>query len=138
MSVENQTETLKAMLDSVDAEIGQTEERLSKLKQRRETVRAWLAEEQPSQASLPIENGTNGSTPLSGFLRSVLADGKPRTAQELGALASAKGLVEGDKSPGRVAHFALVGLSQHDYVKRNNEGTWVAKKRALNFRERPS
>ena len=119
---------IKAMLDSVIAERAQVEQRLATLKQREDTLRAWLLEEQPSQPDLPIEGGATGSTPLSSFLRSILGDGKPHTVKELGTLASGKGLIKGEKSRGRVVHFALIGLSQHDYVKRNEEGAWVAKK----------
>jgi hypothetical protein len=119
---------IRAMLDSVTTERTQVERRLATLKQREDTLRAWLAEEQPSQANLQIEGGHNGATPLSSLLRSVLSDGKPHTNPELAKIVSAKGLIEGDKSPGRVVHFALVGLQKHDYVKRDDEGAWVAKK----------
>ena len=121
---------IKAMLDTVIAERAQVEQRLATLKQREDTLRAWLLEEQPVQATLAIVGGANGSTPLSTLLRNALSDGKPHTNPELARLASARGLV-GEKSPGRVVHFALVGLQKHNYVKRNDEGAWIIKKMAL-------
>lgn len=117
---------IKVMLDSVIAERAQIEQRLATLKQREDILRTWLREEQPTQANLAIEGGANGSH-LSNILRSALSDGNPHSIHELAGLASARGLVKGEKSAGRVVHFALVGLQKHGYVRRTDEGSWVRK-----------
>lgn len=117
------------MLASLKEEKAQLEARLETLEEREDTLKAWLAEEQPAQRELEIPAGANGSTPLSGFIRAVLADGKPHQLDEIATLAKAKGgLIREGKMPGRVVHFALVGLSQHGYAKRNTDGAWVGKK----------
>lgn len=49
--------------------------------------------------------------------------------KELVTLVNGKGgLIREEASPGRVVHYALIGMQQHGYVKRNNDGTWVVKK----------
>jgi len=123
-------ESIKAMLESVRAEKKQLEDRLETLEERENTLQAWFAEEQPRQAELPGGNGSAvGGTPLSAFLRSVLADGKPRTTQELATLTAARGgLIKENSAPGRVVHFAMIGLLQHELVRRTNDGErWVKK-----------
>ena len=106
-------------------EIAQLKARLEVLEDREATLKVWLAEEGPTQADLPIP-AMNGGTPLAGFLRHVLADGRPRTLQEIvSAVMVRGGLVRGNAKPGRVVHFALLGLSQHGDVERRKDRTWV-------------
>ena len=121
-------DNIKVMLDSVKAEREQMQRRLEMLVARETTLLAWLAEEQPSQTALPTAENTNGSTPLSGFLQSALRDGKPHHLHELGERAFKRGLIGDGKSPGRVVHFALIGLQQHNLVHRTKDGEWTAKK----------
>src|SRR5713226_2405473 len=104
-------EHIAATLAGLHEEIAQLKARLEVLVDREATLRAWLAEEGPTQTDLPIP-AVNGGTPLAGFLRSVLADGKPRTLQEIvSAVVARGGLVRQNTKPGRVVHFALLGLS---------------------------
>lgn len=121
-------ESIQAMLTKLREEKAQLESRLELLEEREGTLQEWLAEEQPTQPDLDMAGGANGGTPLSAFLRSALADGKPHTLSDLSALAKARGGLIGEgKMPGRVLHFALLGLSQHGHVERRKDG-WVGKK----------
>ena len=118
------------MLATLREEKAQLERRLETLEEREETLLSWLKEEQPSQGQLPaMTSGANGGTPLSVFLRGALGDGRPHTLQDLVTQVKGKGgLIREEASPGRVVHYALIGMQQHGYVKRSNDGTWAAKK----------
>lgn len=118
---------LEDMLDALRGEKEQIAFRLAVLDAREATLLEWLAEEAPPQPDLLAGNGTNGGTPLSTFLRGILADGRPHSLRELADMTKAKGgLIRGDAMPGRVVHFALLGLSQHGYAKRK-DGMWVGR-----------
>jgi DNA-binding transcriptional MerR regulator len=118
-------ESIKAMLEAVQQEQKTIEARLETLEERESTLRAWLAEEQSRQGSAPPDGTTEG-TALSNFLRSVLADGKAHDLNELSSMAKARGgLVKENASPGRVVHFALLGMQQHGYVTRTSNGKWT-------------
>lgn len=120
--------SIQAMLFDVRHEREQLESRLAVLMERENTLRAWLTEEGPVQAELPV-GGIADGTPLSNFLRTALADGKAHSVADLGRMAEAKGgLIKSNSSPGRVIHFALVGLSQHGSVERTGDGLWRLKK----------
>lgn len=47
---------------------------------------------------------------------------------ELSQIAFDRGLIEKGKSPGRVVHFALIGLQQHRYAERRRDGAWIGGK----------
>jgi hypothetical protein len=120
-------DTITKMLDSVRAEKSTLEKRIAVLDQRLKTLEGWLAEEQPMQ--LRINGGSPAAgSPLSVFLRGVLADGRPHQLAELTGLVEAKGgLVRENAKPGRVIHFALLGMSQHGHVERRKDGAWIKK-----------
>lgn len=122
------SDDIRSMLRKVDAELGSIDKRRATLLERKATLEAWLAEENPAQQELTMAGGANGSAPLTAFLRNVLADGKPRKLHDLIPLVSTKGLVRTNTSPGRAIHFALVGLLKSGELRRNGEGEWVAKK----------
>jgi hypothetical protein len=120
-----------AMLNSLKDEQRQLQTRLETIKEREETLKAWLAEEQPApeQRQLEIAASVAGYTPLSGFLRGVLADGRPHTLKEIVARAKERqGLLRENVMPGRAIHFALLSLQQHGYARRTKDGTWVTDK----------
>lgn len=119
---------IQLMLASVKKEIDlvslQARKRVETLEARARTLEEWLAEESP-QTELPISGGE--TVTLGTFLRTILSDGRPRPLAELTQMVVHRGgmLTEGAKSPGRNVHFALVGLQQHGYVKRNEQNkTW--------------
>jgi|SRR6267142_1952441 len=115
-------ENIQAMLQSVRDERATLKARDEMLKQREGTLLAWLKEEAiPAQGDLPI-NGNLSS--LGTFLISTLAPGKKLTTPALGDLASERGLIERDVSPGRAVHGALLGLQNQGYVRKNDDGTW--------------
>lgn len=121
-------QNIQAMIAAVKSEREALESRLAILRDRENTLRAWLTEESPTQAELPVVGDVVG-TPLSNFLRSVLSDGKSHTTQRLAQIAATKpGLIKENSSPGRVVHFALLGLSQHGLVERTAEGMWRLRK----------
>lgn len=114
-------DNIKAMLDSVRADRQSLKARDDTLKQREATLLEWLKEEQPVQADLGIAGGQSN---LSVFLYATLQGGKKFTAGQLGALASDRGLIEGDAVPGRVVHGALLSLQRNGQAKRHDDGTW--------------
>ena len=121
-------ENIEEMLETLREERAQLEQRLKVLAQREQTLLAWrdeqvaLASQQPQLISAPP---AIDAAPLSTYLYSVLADGKPRDLERLAQLAAERHLVNGD-APGRRVHFALVGLSKRGFVHRNKKDrTWV-------------
>jgi hypothetical protein len=119
---------IAAMLDAVNSERDALEARLEVLREREKTLKAWQKEEAQQGHTadlLGAADSNGGSTPLGSFLRGLMADGRPRTSAEIGELAAKRGLIEGEAAPGRVVHYALMGLSQHGVVERDKEaGTW--------------
>ena len=130
-SVSVTRENIMSMLNSLRDEQRQLLKRLETIREREETLKAWLAEETstPEQRQLEIMAVGEGYTPLSGFLRGVLADGKPHALREFVARArDREGLLRENVMPGRAIHFALLSLQQHGYAKRTKDGMWVAEK----------
>ena len=119
---------VESMLKALREEKASLESRLEQLEEREETLLEWLKEDQPAQTALPMQGGANGSTPLSSLLKSILGDGKPHMLDELSSAAYNRGLVEKGKTPGRVVHFALIGMQQHGYAERRADGAWIAGK----------
>jgi hypothetical protein len=67
-----------------------------------------------------VERGS----PIATFLREVLSDFRPRSLDELKVMAGSRGIDFKDKNPGRVLHFALVGLAQNKMVESLGNGVW--------------
>ncbi len=87
-----------------------------------EYERAQVEFDQPAlftDDSLEAEQSAIGK-----FVREALSDLRPRTLDELKATAQERGMAFGDKNPGRVLHFALVGMKQNGIVDRDTEGRW--------------
>jgi len=116
--------TIRQMLDSVRTQRKQLKERLEMLDRREDTLLEWLNEEEPVQHIRIPDDRKNGSTRLSAFIQSKLADGKPHGTDELAKFADEQGLIDRMKSSKRVVNMTMQGLTQHNVVKRNSDGTW--------------
>lgn len=67
-------------------------------------------------------------TPLGMFLRETLADGKPKTVEEIAEIAKKTIPSETrNKSVRRMINFALYALSRHGAVTKDNNGRWQIK-----------
>lgn len=63
-------------------------------------------------------------SPLGDLVMDVLADGRPRSMHDLAQIAKNRGYPFGEKSPGRVVHFALVSLSKANRIEKVGSGLW--------------
>jgi len=76
-------------------------------------------------------NGTHvdeGGTPLKRFILTVLRHSKqPLTVGDLKVAAAQGGYDFGEKSPGRVLHWALVGMAQGGIVEKKEDNKWHLK-----------
>jgi len=82
--------------------------------------------DQPSLPGIPIQKK---GTPLGNFLRTALADGQPKTTEELAVIAEKTMSVPQGKSVRRMINFALYALQRHGAVTKNGEGRWQIKQR---------
>ncbi len=120
------TERLIAVKDERD----KLQKRLQHLSDKEETLRTLLEEEElhfgNKQLSLSGIATFRGErhTPLASSLLDALADGQPRDVRQLAALVRTQGYDFGAKNPGRVVHFALVGLKQAKTVESIGPGVW--------------
>jgi hypothetical protein len=97
-----------------------------------ENLRNLLAAEDQGWAGVdqqPLSlNGNSPSTetdsPLANILRSHLADGKKHHLDELVKAAKQRNYPFGDKAPGRVIHFALIGMKSGGSVDQIGDGYW--------------
>ncbi len=64
------------------------------------------------------------TTPLGQFIRETMADGQDWPLDRLKDAAQAKGIDFEGKHPGRVLHFALVGMTNKKYVEQRVNGMW--------------
>ena len=109
-SLDEQAARIKALLDAEDA--------------------MW------QEINPPLFEGLNDKTqssPLSQVLLDVLrAKDGPATLDELKDAAVRRGVPFGDKQPGRVIHFAMIGMAQHNLVARHADGRWGLAEGTLN------
>lgn len=70
----------------------------------------------------PIPEGERSA--LSQFLRDALMDGNPRSLDDLKRSAQDRNFDFGEKNPGRVLHFALLGMAQSGVVTMVEKGVW--------------
>ncbi|MGD0855325.1 MAG: hypothetical protein ABSA18_05920 [Dehalococcoidia bacterium] len=132
---------LEDRLGSVTDERKQLQIRLAKLTELEQALALLIREEglrtDTEQLSLmPVRTVKGqkvmGHTVLSQFIAKALGDGKPRSRKELERLAKTDHINFKDKSPGRVIHFALVGLQRNNYAKMVEPGVWQLTANALN------
>lgn len=130
---------LQERLGAIDQELHLLDERSIALNKEAEMLRALLQREnhrwhgaQPSLFTAPVHAGNgNGAAPartlLSKMVIEALADQRWHDVSEIAAAVSAKGYEFGEKAPGRVLHFALLGMRQSGVVKRSKQGRWRLK-----------
>jgi hypothetical protein len=66
----------------------------------------------------------NERTVLSQFIHEALMDGRQRSLEDLKRLAAERAVQFGEKTPGRVLHFALLGMAQSGAVEMVDKGVW--------------
>ena len=74
-----------------------------------------------------VDAGEIERSPVATFIREVLSDYRPRSLDDLKNQAAARRLDFKGKNPGRVLHFALVGMAQSGLVERLAGGDWRLK-----------
>lgn len=131
---------LRAKLQAVALERQTMQRRLEHLERVEEALRLLITEEQASSAgqlaliTLPGTNGARrhilGNTPVSRSILESLGDGGVRPLAVLAQIAEAKGVAFDDKNPGRVLHFALIGLQRNGYAAKDERG-WRLTDKAL-------
>ena len=126
------TKDLEERIDETKKEHARLLRQILALQQNEKMLTAMLESERarwPEQAALPGMVGSNGASrspsAFSRFLQHALSDGRPRSLDELKLLAQGQGIDFGSKTPGRVLHYALVGMQQNRMVKRLESGEWT-------------
>lgn len=127
---------LRQRLTKIGIQRGELQARLTWLARMQEHIEAALEYEttlSDNQAMLFSEHvgELNRSSSLAQFIRESLADLRPRTLDELKIAANAKGLDFKDKNPGRVLHFALVGMAQSNLVESLGGGVWRLRQQSI-------
>jgi hypothetical protein len=122
-------EDLRQRLMKISAQRAEIQARLEWLNEMEAHVKAALEYErvqaESDQVGLFLEEPSDSERSVtSQFIHEVLSDLKGRTLDELKAAALRKGLTFGEKNPGRVLHFALVGMKQGGIVDRDSDGRW--------------
>lgn len=124
-------EDLRQRLQSIAIQRGQLQARLAWLDQAEANIKGLLEFEKMQvdadqqvlfEQEPPV--GEEERSAIARFLRDVLMDGRPRTLDELKQAAFTRGLAFGDKNPGRVLHFALLGMAQSGIVEMVGKGIW--------------
>ncbi|MGD0115717.1 MAG: hypothetical protein ABSC13_06920 [Dehalococcoidia bacterium] len=124
---------LKERLESIAVQKRAAENQLARLKETEDMYQALLEDEQlrwkaqqPPLAGLETmrQPKSNGRTPLGRFIMEMLGDGRVWERADLAKLASNRGLIGTDKSPGRVLHFSLVGMAQNGLVEKVGDSSW--------------
>ena len=118
-------------LGEVEAERGRLQRQLEALVEREKILRSMLESEasrwgqQRLSPLIPMANGHSGvGGPYGKFVIEALSPGAPQGLTYLKKLATDMGVDFGDKSPGRVLHYALVGLKERGLVRRTDTDEW--------------
>ncbi|MBZ5580333.1 MAG: hypothetical protein LAP40_27575 [Acidobacteriia bacterium] len=124
-------EDLRQRLQSIALQRGELQARMEWLDKAEAHVRGLMeyekyqvqTQQEPlfSQDQLPAEGER---TAIAQFLREALADGRSRTLEELKKSAAVRDVNFEGKNPGRVLHFALLGMAQSGVVAMVNKGVW--------------
>lgn len=137
-------EDLRQRLMRIGIQRAELQQRLVWLGNVQEHIKAALeyeiSEADTDQSTLFSDLGEPGSdrSPLAQFLREVLSDLRPHTLEELKTTATARALDFKGKNPGRVLHFALVGMAQSHLVESLGSGTWRLKQHPSHLIEQPN
>jgi len=127
-------EDLRQRLVSITLQRGQLQARLRWLDDAEAHVKGLLdyekmqaqMDQQPLFSEEELPTDTERSE-VALFLRDVLADGRPRSLDELKKHAATRNIEFGEKNPGRVLHFALLGMAQSGIVEMVDKGVWQMK-----------
>ena len=76
------------------------------------------------QANTPDEQSSKGSSTLPGLLTEFMRNGAAWSVDDFKAELQKRAYPFGDKAPGRVINFALVGLVNHDKALKLDDGRW--------------
>ncbi len=133
MTMRDIREDLQERLEEVEVQRAELGRRLQSLNERAQMIADMLKVEEQRwaerQAAFPTltPNGKKAqrvTTPLGRVLVAVLADQRQHSLDDLKAAAANAGMDFGKKHPGRVIHFALIGMQQNKIVKRTPSGEW--------------
>jgi hypothetical protein len=135
-------QAIRVGLEEIVGDRKRAEERLDTLKQLETEVREFLAAvagtepvDDPLRSMAVDGLGSNANgflhldteaqrSPIARFLFCALATGSTLSLAELKLMAQAQGIRFGNKVPGRVLHFALVGMRQNGLVSQVGKGCW--------------
>jgi hypothetical protein len=134
MALRDLREELKKRLQLVVAERGQLEGRILFLRESEQQLKALLDYEEmrvrheESNLTFPFlsadRSGETARSKFALFIQDALAGGQTRSLEDLKqAAVDARINFEG-KRPGRVLHYALLGMSQNGLVERVATGVW--------------
>src|ERR1700683_152546 len=135
MPLRDLREDLRPRLRAIEIERAQLQERLTFLAESEKNIGSLLRYEHlrvrndEQNLTLPLLavgdlEAESKSSKLTLFLRDKLADGRTWTLGDLKLAAHEAGLDFGGKQPGRVLHFALLGMSQNRFVEMVGKGVW--------------
>lgn len=120
---------LRERRDSVRAKREAMEVEVVSLKGQEQAYDKLIAEEDALWAkvspTLFVDESAGAGSILSQVLLETLkskADGA--SLEELKTSAVQRGVPFGEKQPGRVIHFAMLGMAQHNLVSREHDGRW--------------
>ena len=139
--MKNITDELCQRLATVQEERDRLSHRLEELQDVEKAIDLLIKNEESrtKTSQLPLLSVSNGNgksivgkTDYSRFIFQVLADGKPRALKELVAIAKKENISFQKKSPGRVLHYTLVGLSRNNYTRKTGAGIWQLTEIAIN------
>lgn len=127
---------LEERLNSIVQERSALQTKIEQLTQAEQGVKALLRQEDErfAQLSPPLfpqkesSNGASGETPVKEFiLKTLRQKNRPLGKDELREFAKTA-LDFGEKAPGRVLHFGLVGLHTSGLIDLRKDGRWELKK----------
>ena len=121
----------RALLDDVETELDRLQKRIKELMAARKALRSLLdsakAEAAPSKPKRGGKPKLRIRMRMRPVLESAMADGKPHTNQELGAIAKAKhAILDGEPVDLRVINATMLGLQRDGLAIRDN-GKWIRK-----------
>lgn len=129
---------LRERLESVRTKREVMQRSLSNLTAQEDVLTKLLAEEDAmwERVNPPLFENVE-EKPVGSPLSQVLLDtlkGKsaPATLSELKEAAVQRGVPFGGKRPGRVIHFAMLGMAQHKLVERMEDGKWMLVEHPVN------
>jgi hypothetical protein len=122
------TRDLQLRLDELENQKQDLEKRLDEVNRLFSSYRLLLEHESHrwTQLTLPdLDKALQpAQTKLSQTLLDLLSDRQDWPLHKLVDGILQTGYNFGDKSPGRVVHYALVGMRQHNLVERVSDGVW--------------